>query len=152
MQRTKHTSKGSGEFVHTINDRWWLSCLVFYFCSQTGLSDAAYWLGGDMKRWRIPRPKMTTTAATTTTNSSSARGNGQQERRPADPPRDYLVNESSAQQETSGGSHLSSSNEGSPLGSSTNADDWNYPSNTIPPEEFFPPFFSYIWFLFLFFK
>jgi hypothetical protein len=97
------------------------SCL-FLLCPQTGLSDAAYWLGGDMKRWRIPRPKMTTTA-TTNSSSSSARGNGQPERRPADPPRDYLVNESSVEQETSGGSHLSSSNEGSPLGSSTNADD-----------------------------
>jgi hypothetical protein len=96
------------------------SCL-FLLCPQTGLSDAAYWLGGDMKRWRIPRPKMTTTA--TNSSSSSARGNGQPERRPADPPRDYLVNESSIEQETSGGSHLSSSNEGSPLGSSTNADD-----------------------------
>jgi hypothetical protein len=81
--------------------------------TQTGLSDAAYWLGGDMKRWRIPRPKMTTT-------NNSGRNGQQQERRPADPPRDYLVNDSS-EQETSGGNL--SGNEGSPGSSSTNADD-----------------------------
>ncbi len=68
-----------------------------------------------MKRWRIPRPKMTTT-------NNSVRNGQQQERRPADPPRDYLVNDSSSEQETSGG-HLSG-NEGSPGSSSTNADDW----------------------------
>lgn len=81
-----------------------------------------------MKRWRIPRPKMTTT------NNSVRNGQQQQqpERRPADPPRDYLVNDSS-EQETSGG-HLSA-NEGSPGSSSTNADDWI--TNLIPPSSCF---------------
>lgn len=71
------------------------------------MSDAAYWLGGDMKRWRIPRPKMTTT--------NNSRNGQQQERRPADPPRDYLVNDSNEQE--------ISSNEGSPASTPTNADD-----------------------------
>lgn len=73
--------------------------------AETSLSDAAYWLGGDMKRWRIPRPKMTT----------SGRNGQQQERRPADPPRDYIVNDSTEQE--------ISSNEGSPVSTPTNADD-----------------------------
>lgn len=51
------------------------------------MSDA--WLSG-MKKWRIPRPKMTSTGSQRSASTSTAVVEPSSTRRPADPPRDYL--------------------------------------------------------------
>jgi len=73
------------------------------------MSDA--WLSG-MKKWRIPRPKMTSTgsqrsavAAATASSSSSSSSSSSGEtltRRPVDPPRDYLCDSMEQQEATAG--------------------------------------------------
>ena len=88
------------------------SFLLSSYLSQSGMSDA--WLSG-MKKWRIPRPKMTSTgsqrsasaaAATASSSSSSSSSSNSGDtltRRPADPPRDYLCDSMEQQEAATAG-------------------------------------------------
>lgn len=65
------------------------------------------WLSG-MKKWKIPRPKMTTTTSSTSTSTTKTQ-------RPADPPKDYLYDDGEDESPTPSGSmndeHKKSSSE-----------------------------------------